>query len=88
MKIVVTERLHLAERAKQTLAELGSVSYGPFDDRALARELSDCDVLMVRLGRHIGETILSPRQSSNSSSPPPPASITSTLTQHAPPPCG
>ena len=50
MKIVVTEPLHLAEWAKQTLADLGSVSYGPFDDRALARELVDCDVIMVRLG--------------------------------------
>ena len=59
MKIVVTEALHLAEWAKQTLADLGSVSYGPFDDRALARELVDCDVLMVRLGRHIGGAIIS-----------------------------
>ena len=59
MKIVVTEPLHLAEQAKQTLAELGSVLYGPFDDRALARELGDCDVLMVRLGRHIGSAIIS-----------------------------
>jgi D-3-phosphoglycerate dehydrogenase / 2-oxoglutarate reductase len=59
MKIVVTEPLHLAERVKQALAELGSVIYGPFDDRALARELFDCDVIMVRLGRHIGDGILS-----------------------------
>jgi D-3-phosphoglycerate dehydrogenase len=59
MKIVVTEPLHLAERVKQTLAELGSVVYGPFDDRALARELPDCQVLMVRLGRHVGDAIFS-----------------------------
>src|SRR5262245_4182266 len=59
MKIVVTEPLHLAERVKRALAELGSVTYGPFDDRALARELVDCDVIIVRLGRHIGNTILS-----------------------------
>jgi D-3-phosphoglycerate dehydrogenase len=59
MKIVVTEPLHLDERVKQTLAELGSVVYGPFDDPALARELPNCDVLMVRLGRHIGDGILS-----------------------------
>ena len=59
MKIVVTEPQHLAERAKQDLAELGGVLYGPFDDRALARELGDCDVLMVRLGRHIGGAIIS-----------------------------
>ncbi|MGH6824195.1 NAD(P)-dependent oxidoreductase [Methyloceanibacter sp.] len=58
MKIVVTEPLHLAERVKQALAGLGSVSYGPFDDRALARELLDCDVLMVRLGRHVGGATL------------------------------
>jgi D-3-phosphoglycerate dehydrogenase len=59
MKIVVTEPLHLAERVKQTLAGLGSVVYGPFDDRALARELPDCDALMVRLGRHVGDAIIS-----------------------------
>jgi D-3-phosphoglycerate dehydrogenase len=59
MKIVVTEPLHLAEHVKQTLAELGSVVYGPFDDRALARELPDCEVLMVRLGRHVGDAIIS-----------------------------
>jgi D-3-phosphoglycerate dehydrogenase / 2-oxoglutarate reductase len=58
MKIVVTEPLHLAEGVKQTLAELGGVSYGPFEDRALTSELVDCDVLMVRLGRHIGDAII------------------------------
>jgi D-3-phosphoglycerate dehydrogenase len=59
MKIVVTEPLHLAEGVRQTLAALGSVVYGPFDHRALARELPDCDVLMVRLGRHVGGAIIS-----------------------------
>ncbi|HET7851168.1 MAG TPA: NAD(P)-dependent oxidoreductase, partial [Methyloceanibacter sp.] len=58
MKIVVTEPLHLAERVKQSLAGLGSVAYGPFDDRTFARELPDCDVLMVRLGRHIGDATI------------------------------
>ena len=59
MKIVVTEPKHLAECVKQALADLGSVLYGPFDDGALARELPECDVLMVRLGHHIGGAIIS-----------------------------
>jgi D-3-phosphoglycerate dehydrogenase len=58
MKIVVTEPLHMAEEAKASLAGLGSVAYGPFDDDALRAELADADVLMVRLGRHIGEPLL------------------------------
>jgi D-3-phosphoglycerate dehydrogenase len=58
MKIVVTEPLHLAKEAKEALAKLGSVAYGPFDDEALAGELAGCDVLMVRLSRHIGETLM------------------------------
>lgn len=58
MKIVVTEPLHLAEKVKQELGALGSVVYGPFDDNALARELVDCDAMMVRLGRHIGKPLI------------------------------
>lgn len=57
MKIVVTEPLHLAEAVKQSLGALGRVVYGPFDDRAFAGELAGCDVLMVRLGRHIGPSL-------------------------------
>ncbi len=53
MKIVVTEPLHLADAAKRSLGALGRIVYGPFDDRALAGEIADCDVLMVRLCRHI-----------------------------------
>ena len=58
MKIVVTEPLHHAEEVKQALAALGSVAYGPFEDIALTRELADCDVLFVRLGRHIGKPLI------------------------------
>jgi D-3-phosphoglycerate dehydrogenase len=58
MKIVVTEPLHLAEGVKQALGSLGSVVYGPLDDIALAREFADCDVLFVRLGRHIGKAMI------------------------------
>jgi D-3-phosphoglycerate dehydrogenase / 2-oxoglutarate reductase len=58
MKIVVTEPLHLAEEVKQALAAQGSVVYGPFEDRALAVELIDCDAILVRLGRHIGPALL------------------------------
>jgi len=58
MKIVVTEPLHLAEIVRETLGALGTVVYGPMDDDTLVRELADCDVLMVRLGRHIGEPLI------------------------------
>jgi D-3-phosphoglycerate dehydrogenase / 2-oxoglutarate reductase len=58
MKIVVTEPLHLAEEAKSTLAGLGPVAYGPFSDDALASQLPDCEVLVVRLGRYIGAPLL------------------------------
>jgi len=58
MKIVVTEPLHLAEEVKQMLDALGTVVYGPLDDIALARELADCDAMLVRLGRHIGKPLI------------------------------
>jgi D-3-phosphoglycerate dehydrogenase / 2-oxoglutarate reductase len=58
MKIVVTEPLHLADKVKETLGALGTVVYGPMDDTTLVRELTDCDVLMVRLGRHIGKPLI------------------------------
>lgn len=58
MKIVVTDPLHLAEGVKLALGSLGSVVYGPLDDVALARELADCDALMVRLGHHIGKPLI------------------------------
>jgi D-3-phosphoglycerate dehydrogenase len=58
MKIVVTEPLHMAKEARDALGPLGAVVYGPFDEPALAAELSNCDVLMVRLGRHIGEPLM------------------------------
>ena len=58
MKIVVSEPLHMANEAKDALRNLGRVVYGPFDDEALKTQLADSDVLMVRLGRHIGEPLL------------------------------
>ena len=58
MKIVVTEPLHLAEEVKQALAAQGAVVYGPFDDTALGVELAECEAMMVRLGRHIGQPLL------------------------------
>lgn len=57
MKILVTEPNHLADEVRRRLDSLGSVAYGPFDDRTLARELADSDVLMVRLGRYIGRSL-------------------------------
>jgi D-3-phosphoglycerate dehydrogenase len=58
MKIVVTEPLYMAEEVKQSLTTLGTVVYGPFDDAALSAELADCQVLMVRLGRYLGEPLM------------------------------
>ena len=58
MKMVVTEPLHLAEKVKETLGALGTVVYGPLDDDRFVRELADCEVLMVRLGRNIGEPLI------------------------------
>jgi D-3-phosphoglycerate dehydrogenase len=58
MKILVTEPLHFAEEARRNLAALGAIVFGPFSDCVLARELLDCNVLMVRLGRYIGETLI------------------------------
>jgi D-3-phosphoglycerate dehydrogenase len=59
MKIVVSEPQTMADDVKVTLAELGEVVYGPFDERVLRHELADCDVLMVRLGHRIDEALLS-----------------------------
>jgi len=58
MKIVVTEPQNLAEEVKQQLEALGTVVYGPFDDRTLVQKLSSADVLMVRLGRHVGSSLI------------------------------
>jgi D-3-phosphoglycerate dehydrogenase len=58
VKILVTEPLNLADEVKRRLAALGSVNYGPFDDRALLEALADSDVLMVRLGRYISASLL------------------------------
>lgn len=58
MKIVVTEPLNMAEEAKAALGALGEVRYGPFDDEALRGEIGGAEVLMVRLGRHIGDPLM------------------------------
>jgi D-3-phosphoglycerate dehydrogenase / 2-oxoglutarate reductase len=63
MKIVVTEPQMLSADARSALAALGDVSFGPFDDRELRRQVADCDVLMVRLGRFIDEPLM--REASN-----------------------
>jgi D-3-phosphoglycerate dehydrogenase len=58
MKIVITEPLHMADEVRRCLASHGKVVCGPFDDTALAAELSDCEVLIVRLGRYIGADLM------------------------------
>ncbi len=58
MKIVVTEPYLMAAEVRDALAALGEVSYGPFSSEDLAEQMADCEVLMVRLGRYIGETLL------------------------------
>lgn len=58
MRIVVTEPNLMAAEVRAQLADLGSVVYGPFDDRTLFRELADANVLMVRLGRRVDAKLL------------------------------
>ncbi|NEQ45388.1 MAG: hydroxyacid dehydrogenase [Leptolyngbya sp. SIOISBB] len=57
MKIVVTEPQPISQEVRSILSEIGTVSYGPFEDRALEDYLLDCDILMVRLGVYIGDNI-------------------------------
>lgn len=57
MKIVVTEPMMMSAEVKTALNRLGAVVYGPFDTQTLTDQLADCDVLMVRLGLYIGETL-------------------------------
>lgn len=59
MKIVVTEPDMMSGKVKVMLEEIGTVHYGPFEDSALPELLSDAEVLMVRLGRYIGDEVLS-----------------------------
>ena len=58
MKIVVTEPQFMSETVKTSLERLGQVSFGPFDDRGLESALAEADVLMVRLGRFVGDALL------------------------------
>jgi D-3-phosphoglycerate dehydrogenase / 2-oxoglutarate reductase len=58
MKIVVTEPEPMGEDVRTALKALGEVAWGPFDDAKLADAVRDCEVLMVRLGRFIGESLL------------------------------
>jgi D-3-phosphoglycerate dehydrogenase len=58
MKIVVTEPEPMSDNVRAALVGLGQVSWGPFSNDELASEVTDCDVLMVRLGRYIAEPLL------------------------------
>jgi D-3-phosphoglycerate dehydrogenase len=58
MKIVVTEPLHMADGVRSALERLGTVAYGPFNSAALARELPDCNVLVLRLGHYLDGHLL------------------------------
>lgn len=58
MKVVVTEPHLMNEQTKGALASLGNVTYGPFTSGQLFKQLSDCDVLVVRLGHFIGAEII------------------------------
>lgn len=57
MKIVVTEPQPMSQKVRKLLTEIGTVSYGPFEDGALEDILLDCDVLMIRLGLYVGDNI-------------------------------
>jgi D-3-phosphoglycerate dehydrogenase / 2-oxoglutarate reductase len=58
MKIVVTEPEPMGEEVRTALNGMGHVVWGPFGDAALAHAVQDCEVLMVRLGRYIGESLV------------------------------
>jgi len=58
MKIIVTEPEFMGEEVKAALSDLGNVSWGPFGDSELEDAIRDCEVLMVRLARYIGATLL------------------------------
>jgi D-3-phosphoglycerate dehydrogenase len=58
MKIVVTEPEMMAREVQAALASVGEVIQGPFSDLELQRVLPDCEVLMVRLGHFVGESII------------------------------
>jgi D-3-phosphoglycerate dehydrogenase len=57
MKIVVTEPYLMADSVRRLVDQLGSVIYGPFDDQEFAQTLKNCNILIIRLGRYIGEDI-------------------------------
>ena len=50
MKIVVTETEVMDREVKRMLSALGHVQWGPLQNDEFERALSDCEVLMVRLG--------------------------------------
>src|SRR5262245_38887859 len=58
MKIVVTEPEPMGEEVRAALKGIGHVVWGPFGDAALAHAVQDCEVLVVRLGRYIGASLV------------------------------
>lgn len=57
-KIVVTEPVLMDEEVRSVLSAIGDVTWGPFRNGELEGAIADCEVLMVRLGRYIGQTLL------------------------------
>ena len=58
MKIFVTETEVMDGEVKRMLSALGHVQWGPLQNDEFERALSDCEVLMVRLGLYIGPALM------------------------------
>lgn len=58
MKVLVTEPHLLSDEVAALLARVGDVTEGPFSTEELLAVVSDCEVLMVRLGHYIGHKVL------------------------------
>lgn len=58
MKIIVTESEVMDHEVKRMLSALGHVHWGPLQNDEFERALSECEVLMVRLGLYIGPVLM------------------------------
>ena len=58
MKIFVTETEVMDREVRRMLSALGHVQWGPLQNDEFERALSDCEVLMVRLGLYIGPALM------------------------------
>lgn len=57
-RVVITEPLHYSTTARAILEEIGPVVEGPFDRPGLLDAVADAQLLVVRLGHEIDDTVL------------------------------